>query len=50
MREQKLQLDAALNNMTHGLCMFDAEGRIVLFNQRYSQIIGEPEDYLRELC
>ena len=30
--QQKLQLDAALNNMTHGLCMFDAEGHIVLFN------------------
>ena len=24
--EQKLQLDVALNNMTHGLCMFDADG------------------------
>ena len=24
--EQKLQLDVALNNMTHGLCMFDAGG------------------------
>ena len=39
--EQKRQLDVALNNMTHGLCMFDTEGRIVLFNQRYSQLMGQ---------
>ena len=27
-REQKLKLDAALNNMSQGLCMFDAQGRV----------------------
>ena len=48
-REQKVQLNAALNNMTHGLCMFDSEGRIVLFNHRYSELVGEPEGYLRGL-
>ena len=42
LREQKLQLDAALDNMTQGLCMFDAEGRIVLFNPRYAEIVGLP--------
>jgi diguanylate cyclase (GGDEF)-like protein/PAS domain S-box-containing protein len=46
-REQKLQLNAALENMTHGLCMFDAEGRAVLFNRRYSEVMGEPPDYLQ---
>jgi PAS domain-containing protein len=30
--EQRHQLNVALNNMTHGLCMFDAEGHIVLPN------------------
>lgn len=49
LREQKLQLDAALNNMSQGLCMFDAEGRIVLFNPRYTEIIGFPPDFLRGL-
>jgi diguanylate cyclase (GGDEF)-like protein len=34
------RFDAALNNMPHGLCMFDAEGRIVVANQRLSQLIG----------
>jgi diguanylate cyclase (GGDEF)-like protein/PAS domain S-box-containing protein len=38
-REQRFQLDVALNNMCHGLCMFDAEGRIVLFNQRYVEMM-----------
>jgi PAS domain S-box-containing protein len=47
--EQKRQLDVALNNMTHGLCMFDTEGRIVLFNQRYSQLMGQSAESLRGL-
>ena len=38
--EQKL--DAALNGMQQGLCMFDAEGRIVMFNQRYIDLMKLP--------
>jgi len=49
LREQKVQLNAALENMTHGLCMFDAEGRIVLFNSQYRQLMDVPEEYLRGL-
>ena len=49
LREQKLQLDAALNNMSQGLCMFDADGHIALFNPRYSEIIGFPPEFLRGL-
>ena len=33
--EQNLRLDAALNNMNQGLCMFDADDRLVVWNQRY---------------
>ena len=29
------KLDAALNNMGQGLCMFDADRRLMLWNQRY---------------
>jgi diguanylate cyclase (GGDEF)-like protein/PAS domain S-box-containing protein len=36
--EQKL--DAALNGMQQGLCMFDGDGRIVMFNQRYITMMG----------
>ena len=39
-RRQKVLLDTALENMSHGLCMFDAEGRILLYNQRYSEMMG----------
>src|SRR6188474_285172 len=42
--EQKL--DAALKGMQQGLCMFDAEGRIVMFNQRYIDLMKLPADDL----
>jgi diguanylate cyclase (GGDEF)-like protein len=35
-----LQLDAALNNMVQGLCMFDAERRLVLCNDRFLEMFG----------
>src|ERR1700730_758768 len=34
------QLDAALNNMVQGLCMFDAERRVVLCNDRFMEMFG----------
>jgi diguanylate cyclase (GGDEF)-like protein/PAS domain S-box-containing protein len=40
LHQQKIVLDTALENMSQGLCMFDAEGRIVLFNERYSELMG----------
>ncbi len=30
------QLDIALNNMIQGLCLFDAQSRLVVWNQRYT--------------
>jgi diguanylate cyclase (GGDEF)-like protein/PAS domain S-box-containing protein len=45
-REQKLQLDTALNNMVQGLCMFDAQGRIIIFNQHYAEMMGLPAEFL----
>ena len=33
--EQYTRLDAAINNMIQGLCMFDAKNRLVVWNQRY---------------
>jgi diguanylate cyclase (GGDEF)-like protein/PAS domain S-box-containing protein len=32
---QNMRLDAALNNMIQGLCMFDAQNRLVVWNERY---------------
>ena len=43
---QKLMLDAALDNMSHGICVFDSSGRIVLFNRRYGELMEEPADFL----
>ena len=40
LRRQKLLLDAALANMSQGLCMFEPDGRIILFNERYQQLTG----------
>ena len=32
---QNLRLDVALNNMNQGLCMFDSQGLLVVWNERY---------------
>jgi diguanylate cyclase (GGDEF)-like protein/PAS domain S-box-containing protein len=40
LRQQKVQLDTALETMSQGLCMFDADGRIVLCNDRYAMMMG----------
>jgi diguanylate cyclase (GGDEF)-like protein len=34
------QLDTALNNMSQGLCMFDAHHRLVTWNNRYAEMYG----------
>ena len=39
-KKGELRLDAALSNMAHGLCMFDAEGKLVIFNPRLAEIYG----------
>jgi diguanylate cyclase (GGDEF)-like protein/PAS domain S-box-containing protein len=33
--EQNTQLDGAINNMIQGLCMFDAQNRLLVWNERY---------------
>ena len=43
LRNRKLQLDAAVNNMSQGLLMFDAEQRLVLHNRRYAEMYGVPD-------
>jgi len=40
LQQQKILLNAALENMSQGLCMFDRDGRIVLFNDRYAKMMG----------
>src|SRR6185312_5504861 len=38
LRQDNARLDAALNNMSQGLCMFNAEEEIVVFNRRYLEL------------
>jgi diguanylate cyclase (GGDEF)-like protein len=44
---QNRRFDAALNNMTHGLCMFDAGGKLVVHNARYVEMFNMPEGFIR---
>jgi diguanylate cyclase (GGDEF)-like protein/PAS domain S-box-containing protein len=40
LREQNLRWKAALNNMSQGLCMFDARQRLIVCNKRYADLYG----------
>jgi diguanylate cyclase (GGDEF)-like protein len=39
-----LRLDTALDNMSQGLCLFDAEGRLAVVNRRYIEIFDLSPD------
>jgi diguanylate cyclase (GGDEF)-like protein/PAS domain S-box-containing protein len=41
---QNLRFDAALNNMPHGLAMYDSEQRLVVANKRYAEMYGLSAD------
>jgi signal transduction histidine kinase/DNA-binding NarL/FixJ family response regulator/HPt (histidine-containing phosphotransfer) domain-containing protein len=41
------RMDVALNNMTHGLCMFDAKQQLIVCNKTYLQMFGLPHDFGR---
>jgi len=44
---QNLLFNTALNNMSHGLCMFDAEGKLIVSNQKMENIYGLSQEQLR---
>jgi len=44
---QNVRFDAALTNMSSGLAMFDAEGRLTVWNERYEQIYRMPPGLVR---
>ncbi len=52
---RNLQFDAALNNMSQGLCFFDGAQRLILCNRRYTEMYGldpnrvHPGTTLREI-
>ena len=46
LRTLSTNLDAALENMSHGICLFDAEERLVFVNRRYSVILNLPQELI----
>ncbi len=48
--EANVRLDAALNNMKQGLCMFDADEKLVVCNERYLQMYHLPRDIVKPGC
>jgi diguanylate cyclase (GGDEF)-like protein len=47
---QNRVIDAALNNMSQGLCMFDASERIIVSNQRYRDMFGPVRERIEAHC
>ena len=45
LRAQTFKLDTALKNMSQGLCMYDADARLVLCNRRYCEIMNLPAEF-----
>ncbi|HVX80209.1 MAG TPA: PAS-domain containing protein, partial [Devosiaceae bacterium] len=41
---QNIRFDAAINNMLHGLSMFDAQNRLIVCNRQYAQLYGLPAE------
>ena len=41
---QNERLDAALANMSQGLCMFGPDQKLVIFNRRFAEIYGQPPE------
>src|SRR5262249_49379699 len=46
-RRQSVELDAALNNLSQGVCMYDAGQRLILCNDRYAEMYGLPAEATR---
>ena len=44
LRIRNLQFDMAINNMSQGLCFFDAAHRLIVCNQRYIEMYDLPAD------
>jgi methyl-accepting chemotaxis protein len=46
LQRQNIRFNAALNNMSQGLCMFDADKRLVVCNERYARMYALPPELL----
>jgi methyl-accepting chemotaxis protein len=47
LEQTNLRFNTALENMTHGLCMFNADKRLVICNDRYASLYRLPPELLK---
>ena len=47
LREQNMRFDAAINNMSQALCMYDADHRLIVHNDKYLEIFGYDAEYVK---
>lgn len=47
LKVQNLHFDTALNNMVQGLCLFDADQRLIVCNKRYLDMYGFSPDVVK---
>ena len=47
LERQNIRLDAAVNNISQGLCMFDPRRRLVICNAPYARIYDLPEELVK---
>jgi diguanylate cyclase (GGDEF)-like protein len=47
LRETNLLLDAALENMSQGLCLYDAQNKLEIFNRRFLEIFRLGRDQIK---
>ena len=45
--ETNLRFNTALENLTHGMCMFDDDKRLVVWNERYANLYRLPPELLK---
>ena len=45
-----VRIDAALHNMSQGLCMFGGDGRLIICNDRYIDMYGLSPDIIKPGC
>ncbi|MDP9083393.1 MAG: EAL domain-containing protein [Pseudomonadota bacterium] len=43
-RKQSIQLDSTLNNLSQGVCMYDEHRRLILCNDRYTEMFRLPHE------
>src|ERR1700675_75018 len=47
LEQTNMRFNTALENMTHGLCMFDADKRLVICNDRYAALYRLPPEMVK---